>query len=147
MILQLAQNITLILSLLFVYSLLRSPVATLSPRTRKIVDGIVFGGFAVLSMLNAIPVAPGIQIDGRISIIAIATLFGGGVALLAMAYGLALSAPPASRAALAVLLLVFFADLPAARIRLSDTVRSHVRRPISPSSKRATDKPDRPRAT
>jgi PAS domain S-box-containing protein len=75
----LAQNLMLILSLLFVYSLLRSPVANLSPRTRKIVDGIVFGTAAILAVQNAIPVAPGVQVDGRNIIVVIATLIGGGI--------------------------------------------------------------------
>jgi hypothetical protein len=58
------------------------------------------------------------------------TLFGGGAGLLAMAYVLVLHSPRASRVALVMLLLVFFADMAAARIRLSGTLRSRVGGPI-----------------
>jgi len=58
------------------------------------------------------------------------TLFGGGAGLLGMAYVLVLFSPQASRVALVILLLVFFADMAAARIRLSGTLRSRVGGPI-----------------
>lgn len=79
MLLQLAQNITLVLSLLFVYGLLRSTAPNLSPRLRSILDGLTFGLSAILGMMNAIPLAPGFQIDGRTTIIAIAALTGGSI--------------------------------------------------------------------
>jgi hypothetical protein len=51
-------------------------------------------------------------------------LLGGGGALLGLAYALALFTPQASRAALVVLTLVFFADMAAGRIRLGDSLHS-----------------------
>ncbi len=51
-------------------------------------------------------------------------LLGGGGALLGLAYTLALASPQASRAALVVLLLVFFADMAAGRIRLGNSLYS-----------------------
>jgi PAS domain S-box-containing protein len=77
MLLQLAQNITLVLSLLFVYGLLRSAMPNLPPRLRSLLDGLTFGVSAILGMMNAIPLAPGVQIDGRTMIITIAALTGG----------------------------------------------------------------------
>lgn len=73
----LAQNITLILALLFVYNLLRSPLTRRPVIIRQIADGLIFGLFGIFAMLNAIPVAPGTQADGRTIIIAIAALTGG----------------------------------------------------------------------
>ena len=58
------------------------------------------------------------------------TLFGGGGALLALAYILTLFTPQASRAALVVVLLVFFADLAAGRIRLGNALRSRMLGPV-----------------
>jgi hypothetical protein len=58
------------------------------------------------------------------------TLFGGGAGLLGMAYVLVLFSPQASRVALVILLLVFFADTAAARIRLGGTLRSRIMGPI-----------------
>ena len=51
-------------------------------------------------------------------------LLGGGGALLGLAYTLALLSPQASRAALAVLVFVFFADMAAGRIRLGNSLHS-----------------------
>ena len=51
-------------------------------------------------------------------------LLGGGGALLGLAYTLALVSPQASRAALVVSTLIFFADSAASRIRLGNTLHS-----------------------
>lgn len=58
------------------------------------------------------------------------TQFGGGGALLGLAYILVLFTPQASRLALIVLLLVFFADLAAGRIRLGNSLRGRAFGPI-----------------
>ena len=52
------------------------------------------------------------------------TQFGGGGALLGLAYALVLFAPQVSRVALLILLLVFFADMAAGRIRLGNSLHS-----------------------
>jgi len=58
------------------------------------------------------------------------TQFGGGSALLGLAYILVLFTPQASRAALLLLLLVFFADMAASRLRSGNTLRSRALGPI-----------------
>lgn len=75
--LEIAENITVIFVLIFVYSLLRTSISTLPPPTQVVLNGSLLGGIAVIGISFPIIVQPGIFYDGRGIVIGIAALFGG----------------------------------------------------------------------
>lgn len=74
---ELTNNITLLLSLLFIFGLAKPRLKKLSSRQQGIIQGIIFGLFAVVAMLNPIEVTPGFLMDGRGIVLSIASVFGG----------------------------------------------------------------------
>ena len=90
-------NGTLILALCFVYRLLVQRLPAGGP-VRGTAMGLLFGGAAILSMLNAVTYQPGIIFDGRTVMLSLGALHGGPLAagiagLLAAAYRLSLGGP------------------------------------------------------
>ena len=83
--LTLAQNMGLMLALTFVYSLLLPVGQRLSVRVQPIVMGLVFGLFALLVMLNPVDLGGGVRFDGRSIVVALACVYGGGLAGLVSA--------------------------------------------------------------
>ncbi len=83
----LGQNLALLLALLFLYRLVSVLARATHPRIPSFVLGALFGGIAILGMTLPIRVAPGILVDGRVVMVALAGLFGGPVAA-ALAGGL-----------------------------------------------------------
>ncbi len=79
-IVDLGQNIALLLALAFIYSLLTPTVQRISPPVRSLLLGLVYGLIGILSVLTAIPVAPGFNLDGRAIIITMAGYAGGPIA-------------------------------------------------------------------
>jgi PAS domain S-box-containing protein len=71
-------NITLLVSLTVVYTLLIRHVGVDSLRY-KIISGLLFGAVAVIGMMSSVKVAPGIVFDGRSIVLAVAGMFGGPV--------------------------------------------------------------------
>ena len=81
-----AYNFTLLLALTFLYSFVYPLLARFSRRVIDIINGLLFGTFALISMLQPITIAPGIFYDGRTIVIAIAGFYGGPIpALIAAA--------------------------------------------------------------
>lgn len=74
--LPLINNITLILSLSILYSLI-SQKWDYSSIWHKVLAGILFGFVAILGMLNPLKLQPGVIFDGRSIILSIGALFGG----------------------------------------------------------------------
>ncbi|MBI5559373.1 MAG: response regulator [Deltaproteobacteria bacterium] len=77
----LLNNITLVIALSVLYSLIIRRWAPQSP-SRQGVSGLLFGGVAVIAMMNAVEMAPGVIFDGRSIIIAISGFIGGPVSAL-----------------------------------------------------------------
>ncbi len=73
----LGQNIALSLSLIFIYSLIRPYLKRSPPRVQTLPMGILFGLIAIIGMLISIQISPGVIIDGRVVVVALAGLFGG----------------------------------------------------------------------
>lgn len=74
--LPLINNITLILSLSILYSLI-SQRWDYSSIWHKVLAGVLFGFVAILGMLNPLKLQPGVIFDGRSIILSIGALFGG----------------------------------------------------------------------
>src|SRR5215207_4358293 len=79
---ELGQNIALLVSLTFIYSLFRPVVKQLHPRSQAVVNGLLFAIFALAVMLTPITLAPGILLDGRGVMIGLAGAFGGWIPAL-----------------------------------------------------------------
>ncbi len=77
----LINNITLIVSLSILYSLIIRKWDYES-RTNRIMSGFLFGAVAIVGMMNPLVFSPGLIFDGRSIIISIAGLFGGWIAAL-----------------------------------------------------------------
>ena len=75
----LSQNISLFLSLAFIYYLLTSTVKISSKVLRDFLIGFVFSMIAGLGMVLRIQVAPGLYIDGRLLLVGISGAFNGPV--------------------------------------------------------------------
>ena len=73
----LAQNLALLLSLVFVYSLVAPRVRWVRPRLREVAIGTSFGVIALIGMFLRIQVAPGVVFDSRNVAVALAGVFGG----------------------------------------------------------------------
>lgn len=74
---QLSQNIAFILSLTFIYGLLSPYMERITQRGQQVIRGLLFGTFAVISMMMPIQVEPGIFYDARTIVIVVAGIFGG----------------------------------------------------------------------
>lgn len=74
---EIIQNLSLLLSLGFVYHLLTRwwPMAN---RIRNSLVGLAFGATGLVAMLTAVPVTEGVVVDGRTIMVSLAALFGGG---------------------------------------------------------------------
>ncbi len=73
----LGQNIAVALSLVFIFSLIRSYLTQFSDSIYQVSMGVLFGLIALIGMLNPIHITTGVIIDGRIVVVALAGLFGG----------------------------------------------------------------------
>lgn len=71
-ILELGRNIAFLLALTFAYSLFRSSVNRLPVGVQPAINGILFGLFGMAVMIYPITVAPGVFLDGRVIMLAIA---------------------------------------------------------------------------
>lgn len=71
-------NIALLVTLTYTYGLLKPHLAQFSWRWQNILTGVIFGVSAIIAMTRQNTIVPGIILDGRFSILAIAALFGGG---------------------------------------------------------------------
>ncbi len=78
----LTQNIAMLLALTFVYSFVYPLLARFSRYVIDGINGLLFGSFAVIAMMQPILIAPGIFYDGRTVVIAIAGLYGGPIPAL-----------------------------------------------------------------
>jgi len=74
---ELGHNVAVLLALTLAYSLFRPSVKRLSVNARLLVEGVLFGLFALVVMLTPIMIAPGVFFDGRVVMLAIAGAFGG----------------------------------------------------------------------
>ncbi len=82
----LTHNITLLLALTFLYSFVYPLLVRFSRRVIDAINGLLFGTFALITMLQPIMIAPGIFYDGRTVVIAIAGFYAGPIpALIAAA--------------------------------------------------------------
>jgi two-component system, cell cycle sensor histidine kinase and response regulator CckA len=95
----LINNITLIVSLSILYSLIIRKWDYESG-TNRITSGFLFGAVAIVGMMNPLVFSPGLIFDGRSIIISIAGLFGGWItalisALMSIAYRVWLGGPGA----------------------------------------------------
>ena len=73
----LAQNIALLLSLVFVYSLVTPRLNRVPLGVRGVITGALFGVIALIGMMVRIQVAPGVNFDSRNVAVALAGVFGG----------------------------------------------------------------------
>ncbi|MEO8394025.1 MAG: LytS/YhcK type 5TM receptor domain-containing protein, partial [Chloroflexota bacterium] len=90
-ILGLAQSIAILVTLAFIYSLLRPLLLPIPTRLRSLIQGLIFGLFGLLAILTGLPLSPGFSLDGRTVILSIAGFIGGPItgliaALIAAAY-------------------------------------------------------------
>jgi len=74
---ELARNLAFLLALASTYSIVRSSLGRFSPRLRPVIEGLLFGLFALIVMQSPITIAPGVFLDGRIIMLVIAGAFGG----------------------------------------------------------------------
>ncbi|MFZ1059521.1 MAG: GAF domain-containing protein [Candidatus Rokuibacteriota bacterium] len=73
----LAQNLALLLSLVFVYSLVAPRLTLIPAAARGSLTGLLFGVIALIGMFLRIQVAPGVNFDSRNVAVALAGVFGG----------------------------------------------------------------------
>ena len=78
----LGQNIALLLSLTLIYSWLLPSLKSISPLRKSLIIGILFGGITIIGMLLHIQIAPGVFIDGRVIVVAVAGFLGGTVSAI-----------------------------------------------------------------
>ncbi len=78
----LAQNISLLLALTFIYGLVYPRLDQLQARAKNLVNGLLFGTFGVISMTIPIQVEPGFFLDGRTIVVCIAGIYGGPISAL-----------------------------------------------------------------
>jgi PAS domain S-box-containing protein len=76
----LLQNAAVLVLGVLCYCWLRGPVSSWPRWAREPAEGLVCAGLAALCMTNPLWLSPGVQIDSRNAIVAIATLFSGPVA-------------------------------------------------------------------
>jgi len=86
----LIQNATLLITLIVLYGLIsRKKMA--GSLISQIINGVLFGGIAIIGMNIPINYSPGVFYDGRTIVLSLAGLFGGGITaglsmILALAY-------------------------------------------------------------
>jgi PAS domain S-box-containing protein len=73
----LVENVALLLSLTFLFSLVRPRLRRAPAALEDVVNGLVFAIIAILGMHTALHVVPGIIADGRVVVVALAAPFGG----------------------------------------------------------------------
>ncbi len=78
----LAQNISLLLALTFIYGLAYPRFERLQARAKRLVNGVLFGAFGVISMTIPIQIEPGVFYDARTIVVCIAGIYGGEVPAL-----------------------------------------------------------------
>ena len=81
MILDLVENVSLLTLGVLGYCHVRGRFTDRSSLLACLVQGLMFGVIALLSMSDPMRISPGIQIESRNSIIALAALFGGAGAI------------------------------------------------------------------
>jgi PAS domain S-box-containing protein len=82
LLLALGQNVTLIISLTYIYGLLRNSTRLQKLARLRFLDGVVFGVFGILSMTTAQEVAPGFLLDTRAAMIIVSGVFSGPLAAI-----------------------------------------------------------------
>jgi PAS domain S-box-containing protein len=75
--LALARNVAFLLALTFTFSVFRPLVQRVPPTWQSVIQGTLFGSFAVVIMLTPTTIAPGVIIDARVIMLMIAAAFGG----------------------------------------------------------------------
>jgi len=73
----LSQNVALLLSLVFLHGLIMPALKRLRPRSGSLFSGALYGLISILGMLTPFRVAPGIIVDGRVVVVALAGVFDG----------------------------------------------------------------------
>ncbi len=73
-------NLALLICLTFIYAALRRWLPAERPYARSVVTGLLFGTIALLGMQMPVHLAPGIILDGRNVLLALAGPFGGAIA-------------------------------------------------------------------
>ncbi|MFN8562242.1 MAG: ATP-binding protein [Anaerolineae bacterium] len=73
----LSKNISLMLALTFIYGFIDLRLARLARRVQETIQGVVFGGFAVISMTMPVQVTAGLFYDARTIVICCAGIYGG----------------------------------------------------------------------
>ena len=73
----LSQNVALLLSLVFLHGLIMPALKRLRPRSGSLLSGALYGLISILGMLTPFRVAPGIIVDGRVVVVALAGVFDG----------------------------------------------------------------------
>ncbi len=82
----LTHNIAQLLALIFLYSFAYPMLARFSRRVINGINGVLFGSFAVIAMMQPVMITPGVFYDGRTVVIAIAGFYAGPIpALIAAA--------------------------------------------------------------
>ena len=126
MILDLVENVSLLTLGVLGYCHVRGRFTDRSSLLSCLVQGLMFGVIALLSMSDPMRISPGIQIDSRNSIIALAALFGGAIpgtiaALMAAAYRLWLGGPGAVPGTIGIVLSCLIAIAVRSRLEASKT--------------------------
>ena len=83
LLLELGQNLALVLSLIYIMSFALQRLQPLREVSRRLILGFFFGTAAVCGMLVPIHFGPGVMVDMRSALVALAALFGGWQAALA----------------------------------------------------------------
>ncbi|MGM0576486.1 MAG: PAS domain S-box protein [Myxococcota bacterium] len=76
----LARNVGVLLALILVRNLVQAAWTGHGRVVRSVVDGLLFGAAGLLSMLLPLEVGPGVIVDTRVVVVAMAGIFGGPVA-------------------------------------------------------------------
>ncbi|MBL4906563.1 MAG: response regulator [Sneathiella sp.] len=80
MLIEFGQNLTLLIALTFLYSYILRKITTISRLYASLLNGILFGGIAIIGIQIPMTVADGIIVDGRTVIVMLASPFAGNIA-------------------------------------------------------------------
>jgi len=78
MTIDLIQNATLLITLIVLYGLISRRKITYS-LVPQLINGVLFGGIAIIGMNIPIEYSPGVFYDGRSIVLSLAGTFGGGI--------------------------------------------------------------------